>query len=928
MLKPVSILALDEPSAALAAAVQQRIAAACSLDDLVQWRDALHDPPAALIDSIHAQRQRPDSPLRVRDDISTREMILLVVAAAGPSRTRLPDVAHEIRRLYEMRRLAEFYSIELLCLLPDLFEGAKPEDYGATYALLKVLSDESGCDAVWLLDSMNGNRVKFGPITEGAYADAIAGALIYEPELSGALSGAFRPRGVPAVFSSFGYAELVFPRETALQRIEPRFASELLRGVLLRRAAIEGAPPALRAKQFVAAENFATPLSRIGVDAGQSLFRRFQPKTLVTEQTRNADELIAAVRAEVKAHRDTVQLQNLETLARQGEQTAANFQALLEGAVDETLDRDDYHSASGLLEALLDPMPDLRAGADPAPRNLVTEIQNATSALDARLQFLPNHTASETARKRVRELETLIEDQKLVADTLAPATAAEQLAEMTREKESLLARLPEVVFAEESGNNAARNTARENEAARLAGETETKEQQLRELFAEKPRAEHALAEAREERRMWLWKQTLYAASGIAALYAIPLLAGVLRQNLSRLNWTAVVGLTLFAISVAFRYITVIAPRLRAAREYLERIRAQIDATDKAMNAAHNDELQFEYDMAHRRATISVLRRTREAAKKALDALRVRAGELESLAADFVPASITSGGMSIAIIDDGDIDAWYERTAEDRKPLLREFPITRSQSRHMALDELRTRTAGYAAAGFASFRELKIAQAFGLVPEPKLAQRLKRFADYAAPLIELRDDLEASRSMQSDTTLWLDASDRTVLSLVTRRMPDAHHRPPIDPLRVHAIARVLHYPAYVLGQIDYYRSQYDAARFPESANAPDLLPTDLAVTGPLRAAYEQVLMGRAAGVIELRPDGTLASANDILGDTNLAAAQRLVGPDASALRERIEAALAPRLPVIASDLRQLAESPSLSQLERGIVGALVKRHAIS
>jgi hypothetical protein len=130
MLKPVSILALDEPSAALAAAVQQRVAQALSLDDLVQSRGvAANSDLAQAIQSIQAQRQRPDSPLRTRDDISSRELVLLILAAAGPARATLVDTAARIRRLYETRRFAAYFTIEILCLLPETSGASRGEDY-------------------------------------------------------------------------------------------------------------------------------------------------------------------------------------------------------------------------------------------------------------------------------------------------------------------------------------------------------------------------------------------------------------------------------------------------------------------------------------------------------------------------------------------------------------------------------------------------------------------------------------------------------------------------------------------------------------------------------------------------------------------------------------------------------------------------------
>jgi uncharacterized protein Yka (UPF0111/DUF47 family) len=928
MRKPVSILALDEASSSLAAAVQRRVAAMVALDDLVQWRPAGDGDLAATVQSIHAQRQRPDSPLRLREDISTRELVLLIVSSAGPAAGTVLDVARSVRELYDMRRLAEFYTLEILCLLPEL---AGSSDAGGAYSLLKRASaiEPKPFDAFWLLDATNGNRVKFGSLEQAgeSYAEAIAGALTFEPELSGAMAS-HRPRDMHATFSSFGYAELFFPREAALRRLEPRLATELIRTKLLAPAAAPS-QPRLAAKQFLVREEFAAPLARIGIEAGQSLFNRFRPKTLVTEKTRNAEELIAAVRNELKVHRDTTHLQNLETLARQGEQTASDFAVLLARVIDETLDRDDYASATRLLDALLDPLPDLRSGSEVGLRTLVTEINTATAALDARVRFTPNATASDAARRRVRELDELLEDQRLVADTLAPLHAAGQLEALEKERDELTRGLPDLLFAEEKENNAARNAARDAEAARLRSETLAHEQQLRELFAEKPRAEQTLRELLEERRAFIWRQILWALFGAVAMYGLPYAFEL------RATWQPLPVLGIFAIGACIRYATTIAPRLRAAREHLQRVREQIDATDKATGSAHNEELQFEYDVAHRRATIATLRRTRELARQTLDGLRERVHELEQLAESWVPPSIASGGLSIAIIDDADVDAWYERTAPDRKLLFLEFfevCVTRSRSRYLPLAELQQRLAAFAASAFDGFRKLTFAQAAGLAPEPKRAQRLKRFADSCAPLIELRDDYEAEKAMQRDTTLWIDPSDPSFVSLVQRRLPDAYAKPPLDPLRVHALSRVLHFPGYLLGQVDYFRAQYDPEQHPESAAVEDLLPVSLSLTGAVRHAYEQLLLARAVGVLQLRTDGKLGrvAGDVIVADSHLAAAHHLASADGAALRLDLERELEPRLTIAAEverDLRDLANgTPAVSAFDRGLLETLISRYS--
>lgn len=901
MLKPVSLLALDEPSVRLASAVQQRVTSATALDDLVQWRAVMGGANVAeTVASIHARRQAPDSPLRLRDDVSARELVMLVVSAGGEQRDAVLQLGRDIRALYEMRRLASYFTIEVLCLLPDV---AAP-DYGAAYSLLKRLAaDEAKTfHEVWLLDAINAHRVKFGPLDKAldVYAEAVAGSLLFEPELSGAIPG-IHPRGMHPTFSSFGFAELLFDRAAALQRLESRFAAELLTNVLLRPGETN-APAALHAKQLVIGDPFAKPLARIGVDSGQSLFRRFQPKTMVTETTRSADELIAAVRGELKTHRDSVQMQNLDTLAKQSEQTANELAALVTRTVDETLDRDEYDTATRLVEALIDPLPDLRSESDLAPRNLITEIGDGTAALDARLQFAPNVAASSAARKRARELQTLIQEQQVVAESLNAANAASQLAALEHERDHLIVKLPELLFAEEAENNAARNTARENEANRLKDETLAREQRLRELFAQKPHAEEALREALETRRRWCWRQTLWGVIGVALLYAVPLAFDRV------VTWQPLAAAAAYTLWSLLQYAMRIAPPVRAARERLARLIEQIEVTDRSKNAAHNDELQFEYDIAHRRATLNVLRRTREHAKKTLDQLRARAEELETLAASFVPQPIVSGGLTINLVDDEDVDRWYAATDGNRKPHVREFPISRSESLRRDIDELRGAVVAYASTAFESFRAMTLAQAASLPPEAMLAHRLKRFAEYSAPLIELRDeDVQAQQAMQRDTTLWLDPPESSFATQLRRRLGDAHIKPGGGALRAVTVTRVLHYPAYVLGQIDYYRAQCT-----EADDVPDLIPTELVLTGAMRTAYEQVLLARAFGMMDV--------------ESNLAAAQQLAA--SSTKREELERALEPRLQIMADverDLEKYRDALPAASMERDVIAGMLKRY---
>jgi hypothetical protein len=97
---------------------------------------------------------------------------------------------------------------------------------------------------------------------------------------------------------------------------------------------------------------------------------------------------------------------------------------------------------------------------------------------------------------------------------------------------------------------------------------------------------------------------------------------------------------------------------------------------------------------------------------------------------------------------------------------------------------------------------------------------------------------------------------------------------------------------------------------------------------VRTAYEQILLGRALGVIQLR-DGQLASEGVLLGPSHLAAAERLSGMDAKDLRTRLHAALEPRLSIardVTRGLQALLEAPAaLTSLDRGLIRALVARY---
>lgn len=994
MLRPVSILALDAPAASIAVAVQKRLCDSLGLEELVQMRALFGDGAphngtrlpslpelADAIESIHERRQAPDSAIRGRNDVTNRELILLAVSAAGPARTIVIELANQLRQLYQMRMSREAYTIEVLCLLPDLFTSTTAEDYGSAYSLLKLASaamlaeGAKPFDAMWLVSSTNANRVKFGRVEQSPepYVAAVAGALSLEQEVSGSMSGAFRPRGMDATFSAFGYAELVFPRDVAAQRIEARLAAELVRDKLLNSDTTTSPTLSqLWAKEFVAHEKVVRGLEQIGVESGQSLWIAFRAKTTITEKTRSADEVIAAVASEAKAHRDMQQVKALQALALQGDQTAGSIVALLSDKVDEKLDQKDYHAGIRCLEALLDPTPELHAYADPGLQNLPTKLHRANQTLDQRLRFTPDEKESQAIHKRIRDLDGLLASQKVAADVLTPLEVddgevdetreraeeaarqrAEELAAMQRERNELLLKLHDVIFREDKENNSARNTARDAEAQRLAKMTEEREDALRALWAERPKAEMAWHEAILERNRFLKQHALRVVFVLAAIFIIPsigrlldipLLLNIYQWGVDHIDRVAIAvggGLLLYGIYVLIRYLADVAPAITKARNWLERL--DRDTNVVALNEAHNEQLRFEYEVAQRRTTINVLNRTRVAARKILGELRARTKDMFALAGQFSDrqqaASITAGGLSVSIIDDDDVDRWYERTKGDRAPALRDFFVscmTRSGSRHVSMDELQNRIGEYASRACELFRQVTLAQVVtgreSIATEAEIAHRLKLLADFSAPLIEVRDDdIPSQQSTQRGTTLWLDENNAPLVAMLRKRFPHGQIRAPRDDLRLHVLSRLLYFPAYVIGQIEYYRAQYDATRHLESADVPDLLPTEVVLSGAMREAYEQILLARAMGSIRIRDDGQLGrTIGDVaLGDTNLAAARRLASSESAPLRMELEAETETwleRREDVEQGLRGLLTTiDPLTTFDRNIIGALIRRY---
>jgi hypothetical protein len=1013
MLKPIGILALDAASAAFAAAAEKAVERRTGIRDLVQVRalapsgytadvasipadGAATLPPendlAAALMSIQERWQAPDSAVRsleARRPSSARsksvELVLIMLSSAGPGREIAIELARQVRRLYLTLLGNHTCTCELLCLLPDLFDAPGAGEYASTYSFLKLLSHVNGSatdgkrllDYVWLMASGNDSRIKFGKLRENQtfYAEALAGFLTHEAEMSGPAPGTFRPRGVDATFSAFGYAHLVFPRATLMTRLESNLAGDLIERELL--ANDVNASPAVAqslAKKLVGSDEFTSRANRLDVVSGQSVSREFQPKVDIT----NAEEIITALGRARKAYNDKDLVEKQRLLAEHADQTRTELIEILSRNVDDHADQKNFATSERFLEALIDPFPNVNwsSAARPA-RNLMTELATAQEALDKRIDVEPNVTETNAKQKRIEELRALLSDQKLATETIAAAhhreedamedsqvrsidpeeaqkQRADAIAASEKELSDIRASLSAAKFAEDQENSVLRTSGKETMRARLAKETASQEGSLRELFAERPQAVASLREALRLKKAFLDKHIKLRPGAFLAIVIALLILGK-AMNFAPANaflaWlgsdllrTALIVLAMAAIYGAviwLKYVAEIAATVREAREWNQRLEREIPAARDRIQAAHAEELQFEYDVSLRETKVKVLRRLQQEAKKQLENLRRRMQELEALRREFsiahAAATIQGSDVNIPIVVDAEVDGYYVQTAGERETAVRDFlraGLKRSAARVQPIGAVRQRVESYAAEAFASLRQSTLSQVLTGSPriasDAELTRRLIRFADFGSPLIELGEvDTPAEDAMQRDTTFWIDRDEGPVSGLLRNRFGMAEIKAGGDALNAYVISRALHFPAYVMGQIWYYRAQYMAAPDPQTAALPDLMPMEYVLTGAVRAAYERLFIADVLGVVQKRADGklTMGSQPDPIGESYEAAAHRLASADGELLRGEMERAIGPRFAVndsMVASLRALHDRRDLTALDKQVIDGLVRQ----
>ncbi len=249
----------------------------------------------ALIDLLKSANQSPEAIAAKRQgvEISSSHRVYLMLSTSNPfSRGIVFELVRLMRWLFIKYFTDVPHSLEALLLLPGLFAQVTTADYGAAYALLRELDYKMTTGVVvagsqkvppfdncWLFDE------RIGGLRDNlsSYADAFVGFLSMEAETNGLLIGTHKVRGKIPAYSTFGYGELFFPRETAIKRLSSAFAADILMQQFLPQKEVASEANRkllLDAKELILSDEFSSAFLQLERDNGKPVWQDFNPRTL------------------------------------------------------------------------------------------------------------------------------------------------------------------------------------------------------------------------------------------------------------------------------------------------------------------------------------------------------------------------------------------------------------------------------------------------------------------------------------------------------------------------------------------------------------------------------------------------------------------------------------------------------------------------
>ncbi|MCA1592019.1 MAG: hypothetical protein LC754_05095 [Acidobacteria bacterium] len=384
-------------------------------------------------------------------------------------------------------------------------------------------------------------------------------------------------------------------------------------------------------------------------------------------------------------------------------------------------------------------------------------------------------------------------------------------------------------------------------------------------------------------------------------------------------------------------------RLREARERVKMLSSQLSASVEQLKRAHNDQFFFKYEVLAQQMRADTITHLIETANQRIRELTDQAAALREIRDSFArtraEAEPASSVMRRPLLQAKDIDAYYRKAVanvESEAGVFTRADVRRSQVRRITPEEFRAKLMAFALKRFDHLAHLSIEEALlrqpDLVPSETANIRLRELNDAAEPLLRLRQTDATGTGMfaQRDTTLWVSGEERDHLHDLYRRIcPDVNVRVGDNDRALRVLTRSLNFPAYFIGAIEFYRDSYERETHKDSANLPDVLPSNERMS----RAHERFLLALAVGLVIRHPGGDYGFANgdgELFGTDRRQIAERLATNFGSQkLHAEFEARLNEHLSSETSVYQKLTEflnsANDLDSSEREILSALTRKY---
>jgi len=356
-------------------------------------------------------------------NVSPRRRIYCLATTAYPScRDTLPSYADLMRFLLNKLFLGQSNSLELIALLPSLFENEAADQACAdTYGLFKVLDHRLSesrrknrpmlFDNHWLIDRTNSERIQMPSLRNGldAYAEIISTFLIREPDALGIAVGDTVINEKVAAFSSFGCSEVIFPISEIIRRLYLTLSRDILDNAFL--AEFEKIRKNYRCllldvKAFVLQQSFSEAFNEIEQPRGKRIWQDFSP-TISEPSLGLTENFVQNLNDQKQIFRD----QRLLGFKRVAEESSSLAKTKINQLLEDSVIQQSDYLDSGLdrvsqfLALLVDST--ITGNADilgEEPQNLVVNKRKLALGLDNTLGISINREESEKYLQHIAEL--------------------------------------------------------------------------------------------------------------------------------------------------------------------------------------------------------------------------------------------------------------------------------------------------------------------------------------------------------------------------------------------------------------------------------------------------------------------------------------------------------------------------------------------